>query len=102
MAGRSKKKKGRKQENALLRYFRDTRSELRKVRWPTREEALALTRIVGLVTFGMAILLGALDLFFGWVLRGIINQNLLFVILGVVILAGIATAAVLIGQGEEA
>ena len=102
MAGRSRKRKGRKQENALLRYFRDTRSELRKVRWPSRKEALALTRIVGLVTLGMAIFLGALDLFFGWVLRGIINQNLLFVILGFVILAGIMTAAVLIGQGEEA
>ena len=102
MAGRSRKRKGRKQENALLRYFRDTRSELRKVRWPSRKGALALTRIVGLVTLGMAIFLGALDLFFGWVLRGIINQNLLFVILGVVVLAGVMTAAVLIGQGEEA
>jgi preprotein translocase subunit SecE len=102
MAGRTRKKRGRKQENALLRYFRDTRIELRKVHWPSREEALALTRIVGLVTLGMAIFLGALDLFFGWVLRGIISENLLFVILGVVILAGVAAAAVLIGQGEEA
>ncbi|MGC9399785.1 MAG: preprotein translocase subunit SecE [Anaerolineae bacterium] len=100
MAGRSQKNKGRKGENALLRYLRDTRSELRKVRWPTRDELLALTQIVALVTFGMAILLGGLDLFFGWVLSGIITQNFLFVVLGIVILVGIAVAAVLIGEGE--
>ncbi len=47
-----------KKENALVRYFRDTRAELRKVRWPSRSEAWSLTKIVLAVTLGMAVFLG--------------------------------------------
>jgi preprotein translocase subunit SecE len=103
MAARRQRAKSRQQkkENAILKYFRDTRSELRKVRWPTREQALALTRIVLLVTLGMAILLGALDLFFNWLLRGIVAQNLLYMVLGVVVVVALGVGAYLIGQGEE-
>ncbi len=97
----ARRKSNKRKENALVRYFRDTMMELRKVRWPTREQAIALTKIVGLVTLGMAILLGALDLFFGWLVRGIINQNVGFMIGGAVIAAALVGAGVLIGQGEE-
>ena len=48
-----------------------------------------MTKIVLVVTFGMSLFLGALDFFFGWLLRNIIAQNVLFYILGVVV----ATAA---------
>ncbi len=91
-----------KKENALVRYFRDTRAELRKVRWPSRSEAWSLTKIVLAVTLGMAVFLGALDLFFGWVLRGIIDQNFLYIALAGVVVIAIAVSAVLIGRGEEA
>lgn len=50
-----------KKENALVKYLRETRAELRKVTWPTRDEARNLTGIVLLVTVVMAILLGAID-----------------------------------------
>ena len=53
-----------KQENAVVRYFRETRLELSKVSWPTREEAQRLTIIVLVVTFVMAIFLGSLDYVF--------------------------------------
>ncbi len=33
-------------ENAIVRTFRETRSELRKVVWPTREETIRLTIVV--------------------------------------------------------
>ncbi len=47
------------QENAIVRTVRETRSELRKVVWPTREETIRLTivvltisAIIGIILFG--------------------------------------------------
>ena len=57
-------KKSGDQSNALARYFRETRGELRKVTWPTREESQRLTAIVLGVTAVMAVFLGLLDLIF--------------------------------------
>ena len=54
--------KDTKQEAGLVRWFRETRGELRKVVWPTREEALRLTRVVVLLALAMGLLLGVLDL----------------------------------------
>ncbi len=53
-----------KPDNALVRYFKETRAEIRKVSWPTREEATNLTLIVLGVTIAMAIFLGAVDFIF--------------------------------------
>jgi len=57
-------KKSGEQSNALARYIRETRGELRKVTWPTRQESQRLTAIVLGVTAVMAIFLGLLDLLF--------------------------------------
>lgn len=54
--------KDTKQEGGIQRWFHETRGELRKVVWPTREEALRLTRIVVLISVVMGVLLGMLDL----------------------------------------
>jgi preprotein translocase subunit SecE len=70
-----KKTKPGKKENAIVRYLRDTRAELRKVHWPTRQEAWNLTKIVLAVTISMAILLGFLDYVFSVELKGIIDGN---------------------------
>ena len=60
-------------ENPLLVYFKETRAEINKVSWPTRQEALRLTLVVLAVTVFMAIVLGLLDYFFaqlmGWIIR---------------------------------
>jgi preprotein translocase subunit SecE len=53
---------------AIRKYFNETIGELRKVNWPTREEALFLTRIVLIVVVIMSIILGGLDFLFS---RGI-------------------------------
>ena len=47
--------------NPVTNYFRETRAELKKVTWPTREEWLRLSGIVLVVTVAMAILLGLAD-----------------------------------------
>ena len=55
------KRARRSEQNAIQRYGRETVSELRKVSWPTRPEALGLTRIVIIVMLIMAAILGGLD-----------------------------------------
>ena len=94
-------KKNARNQNPVLRYFRNTVSELRKVRWPTLEEGWTMTKLVLIASILMSIFLGAVDFFFGWLLRGIITQNILFIILGVVVVAALLGAAVLINQGEK-
>jgi preprotein translocase subunit SecE len=54
-------KGGRRKENAIARYFRQTWAELRKVRWPTRREAANLSLIVLTVTVAMSAFLGVID-----------------------------------------
>lgn len=54
----------RKQPNFIVRYYRETVGELKKVNWPSRQEATNLTLIVLAVTFGMSAVMGLLDLIF--------------------------------------
>ncbi len=51
-----------KKQNAVQRYVNETTGELRKVSWPTREEALQLTLIVVVVMIFMGAFLGLVDL----------------------------------------
>ncbi len=51
----------RKKGNVVTRFLRETRSELRKVVWPTRREAINMTAIVLGVTVLMAAGLGVVD-----------------------------------------
>jgi preprotein translocase subunit SecE len=62
-----------KEPNAIVRYYRETIGELKKVVWPTREEALRLTWIVLIVISVMALLLGTADYLFGELMRFIIS-----------------------------
>ncbi len=62
-----------KPDNALVRYLKETRAEIRKVSWPTREEAINLTLIVLAVTIAMAIFLGAVDLIFQNLIRLLVH-----------------------------
>jgi preprotein translocase subunit SecE len=55
------KKSSRKQSNFVSRYFRETIGELRKVTWPTRQEATGLTIVVLIVITLMSAFLGVLD-----------------------------------------
>lgn len=80
----------RLRDNALVEYLRDTRAELRKVHWPTRQEAENLTKIVLGVTVAMAALMGLLDYLFSLELRGLINRDA--VAIGVLIFAAVASA----------
>jgi len=51
-------KKSSKKQNAIQRFTRETVGELRKVSWPTRQEAWQLTIIVLVVLAFMSVFLG--------------------------------------------
>ena len=69
-------KKPSGQPNALARYFRETRGEIRKVTWPTRRESWRLTAIVIGVTIATAIFLWFFDTVFSTGIQMII-QNII-------------------------
>jgi preprotein translocase subunit SecE len=48
----------------IQRFWRETIGELRKVTWPTPEEAWKMTRLVLIVMIIMALILGVLDFVF--------------------------------------
>ena len=61
-----------REENALVRYFKDTRAEVAKVTWPTREEGLRLTWVVLVVTIIATVAIFGIDFLFGMLVRLII------------------------------
>jgi preprotein translocase subunit SecE len=63
-----------KKSNPIAHFYRETVGELRKVSWPTRDEAMNLTMIVVVVLVAMAAFLGLIDL---------IGETLLQLALGV-------------------
>ena len=62
-----------RQPNAIVRFFRETTGELRKVSWPTRQEAHNLTRVVLAVTASTSLFLGFLDFLFTRLFRLLIS-----------------------------
>ena len=92
----AKKKDKPKKENVVVRYLRDTRGELRKVHWPTRQEAWSLTKVVLVVTISMALFLGLLDYLFDRELGGIISRSAIAIgVAAVVVVAGVVAAVIL-------
>ena len=57
-----------KSGNAFTRYLRETRAEVAKVHWPTREEVVRLTWIVFVVTVISAIVIFGIDTLFSTVI----------------------------------
>ena len=92
----AKKKAKTGKENAIKRYLRETRAELRKVHWPTRQESWSLTMIVMSVTVTMALFLGLLDYLFSATLKGMIAGSAVAVgAVVVVIVMGVLVTVIL-------
>jgi preprotein translocase subunit SecE len=56
------------QDNAIIRYFKETRAEIGKVTWPTREEGIRLTIVVLTVTIVASIFLFSVDTLFSYLI----------------------------------
>lgn len=66
-----KEKKEEKKEKVKLRerikrFFRDYKSELKKVVWPTKAQLIRQTSVVLVAIIFMAAIIGALDFVFGF------------------------------------
>jgi preprotein translocase subunit SecE len=61
------------QENALARTVRETRSELRKVVWPTREETIRLTVVVLTISAIIGVILFSADTLFLFLYTSLVN-----------------------------
>jgi len=54
--------------NKLKFYIKESYLEFRRVNWPTRQETVRLTLVVIILSIGVAIFLGILDLGFTYLL----------------------------------
>lgn len=88
-----------REDNVVVKYFKETRAELRKVTWPTREETKNLTTIIVIVTVAMAVFLGLLDYIFQVVVAGIITGD--FIRIGIAVVLFLGTAAAFYFNGQQ-
>ena len=58
---------------ALAGYLRESRTEVRKMVWPSRTETVQTTLVVLAVTLLVAILLWLIDMLLGWSIREFIR-----------------------------
>jgi len=68
-----KKKSIEKKPSAITRWWRETIGELRKVTWPTPQEAWRLTKVVIVTMIVMSAILGLLDFIFTRVVAFILS-----------------------------
>lgn len=76
----------KKNTNFIVEQYYAVRSEIRKVTWPTRDEARALTIAVTVGTIVMALFLFLVDLVFEGVITGIVGNNVAWLVVGAVAL----------------
>ncbi|MFZ2975492.1 MAG: preprotein translocase subunit SecE [Candidatus Moraniibacteriota bacterium] len=55
--------------NKILEFLKEAKIELTKVNWPTRKKTINYTIIVIGISLSVAIFLGSLDYFFGFLLK---------------------------------
>lgn len=59
----------------FIEFFRDSRAELRKVVWPTREETMQTTLVVAVMVIVIAILLWGIDGVLVWLIGWLTGQR---------------------------
>ena len=62
--------------DTFVHFLKETRIELRKVVWPTREETLKTTGIIMIAVVVVAIFLWIVDAFFTWGVQSISSINI--------------------------
>jgi len=74
-AARPNMTEARRRAPSLLTFFQESRAELRKVTWPTREQTLNLTGAVIAMTAGLAIFLGLVDYILNLIVKPLIGAH---------------------------
>ncbi len=62
--------------NKLIQYFIDSRSELKKVTWPTKQETVRSSALVIVISLLTAAFLGAVDLALSYGLEKLLDLNI--------------------------
>ena len=60
--------------NKIVNYLKESKTELKKVTWPTKKETIKYSLLVIAISLGVAIYLGALDYVFSYLLQLIIKK----------------------------
>jgi len=60
---------------AVKRYFKETIGELRKVSWPSRDEATYLTTVVIVVIIALSSFLAIFDIIFSWLFAFVLRTQ---------------------------
>jgi preprotein translocase subunit SecE len=92
--------RGAKKDNVVISYLKETRAELRKVHWPSQQEARMLTLIVLAVTITMAAFLGILDYVFDRLVAGVIKLNPIALTVSVLMVVGLFVAGYFVTREE--
>ena len=53
----------------IIQFFKEAKAELMKVNWPTKQQTINYTLLVIGISIAVAIFLGGLDYFFGYILK---------------------------------
>ena len=59
----------------VIQFFKESRAELKKVVWPTRDDVISSIKVVIISTIIVALILGLLDLGFSELFRIIMKQD---------------------------
>jgi preprotein translocase subunit SecE len=84
--------KDNRSNNFLVEQYYAVRSEVKKVTWPTRDEARQLTIAVTGITIAISLFLAGVDAIFFEVVTGIVSLNIVWIVAVFVLLALIALA----------
>ena len=59
--------------DSLIKYFRDTASELKQVSWPTQQQAMLYTALVIGISVVVSLFTSAFDYVFSGIIKAIVN-----------------------------
>ncbi len=59
--------------SGIVRFFKDTRGEMKKVVWPTRKQVLNNLIVVAVFVVVCALFIFAMDMLFGWLMRLVVE-----------------------------
>ncbi|NCT02276.1 preprotein translocase subunit SecE [Candidatus Parcubacteria bacterium] len=60
--------------NSLIKYFRDTATELKQVSWPTQHQAMLYTVLVIFISVFVSLFTGAFDFLFSRGIEAFVNR----------------------------
>jgi preprotein translocase subunit SecE len=82
-------------------YLRDTAGELRKVKWPTRNQVRNLTTVVLAVTLAMSVILGLFDFAFEQMMFGILRPEPSLIAIAAAVVIVVAIIIVVLFASRE-